>query len=46
MAESWYLRYPHIARDLITFAAEEDIWLASLTEAADSRGTPGVAADC
>ena len=34
MAESCYLRYPHLARDLITFAAEDDIWLASLSEAA------------
>ena len=39
MAESWYLRYPHLARDLITFAAEDDVWLASLSEAADGRGT-------
>ncbi len=34
-----YLRYPHVARDLITFAAEDDVWLASLSEAADGRGT-------
>ena len=33
MAESGYLRYPHVARDLITFAAEDDVWLASLSEA-------------
>lgn len=39
MAESCYLRYPHIARDLITFTAEDDVWLASLSEAADGRGT-------
>jgi tricorn protease len=39
MAESSYLRYPHIARDLVTFAAEDDVWLASLSEAADGRGT-------
>ena len=39
VAESCYLRYPHIARDLITFAAEDDVWLASLSEAADGRGT-------
>ena len=38
MAESGYLRYPHVARDLITFTAEDDIWLASLSEAADGRG--------
>jgi tricorn protease len=34
-----YLRYPHVARDLITFTAEDDVWLASLSEAADGRGT-------
>jgi tricorn protease len=39
VAESCYLRYPHIARDLITFTAEDDVWLASLSEAADGRGT-------
>jgi hypothetical protein len=39
VAESCYLRYPHVARDLITFAAEDDVWLASLSEAADDRGT-------
>ena len=21
-----YLRYPHLARDLITFTAEDDVW--------------------
>ena len=36
--ESGYLRYPHIARDLITFAAEDDVWLASLSEAAGDGG--------
>ncbi len=39
MAESCYLRYPHLARDLIAFTAEDDVWLASLSEAADGRGT-------
>jgi tricorn protease len=39
VAESDYLRYPHVARDLITFAAEDDVWLASLSEAAAGRGT-------
>src|ERR1700733_14534273 len=34
-----YLRYPHLARDLITFTAEDDVWLASLSEATDGRGT-------
>jgi len=29
VAESSYLRYPNIARDLITFTAEDDVWLAS-----------------
>ena len=38
MAESCYLRYPHLARDLITFTAEDDVWLASLSEAAGGRG--------
>jgi tricorn protease len=33
-----YLRYPHVARDLITFAAEDDVWLASLSEAASGSG--------
>jgi tricorn protease len=39
VAESCYLRYPYVARDLITFTAEDDVWLASLSEAADGRGT-------
>lgn len=39
MAASSYLRYPHVACDLITFTAEDDVWLASLSEAADGRGT-------
>jgi tricorn protease len=39
MAESCYLRYPHLARDLITFVAQDDVWLASLSEAAGGRGT-------
>jgi len=38
VADSWYLRYPQVARDLITFKAEDDVWLASLCEAADGRG--------
>jgi tricorn protease len=33
-----YLRYPHVARDLITFTAEDDVWLASLSDAADGGG--------
>ena len=39
MPESWYLRYPHVAGDLLTFTAEDDVWLASLSEAAGGRGT-------
>jgi hypothetical protein len=39
VAESCYLGYPHLARDLVTFTAEDDVWLASLSEAADGRGT-------
>ncbi|WP_027341519.1 S41 family peptidase [Hamadaea tsunoensis] len=38
MAESHYLRYPHIARDLLTFVAEDGVWLASLSEAAGGQG--------
>ncbi len=34
-----YLRYPHLADDLIAFTAEDDVWLASLSEAADRGGT-------
>ena len=36
---SSYLRYPHVARDLVTFAAEDDVWLASLSDAAGGHGT-------
>jgi len=38
VSESCYLRYPHVAGDLITFTAEDDVWLASLSEAAGGRG--------
>jgi tricorn protease len=38
VTDSWYLRYPHLAGDLLTFAAEDDIWLASLSETAQGRG--------
>jgi tricorn protease len=34
VASSSYLRYPHLSGDLVTFVAEDDIWLAPLTEAA------------
>jgi tricorn protease len=37
--ESFYLRYPHVAGDLITFTAQDDVWLASLSEAAGGHGT-------
>lgn len=33
MAESGYLRYPHIGHDLVTFVAEDDVWIASLSGA-------------
>jgi tricorn protease len=39
VADSGYLRYPHVAGDLITFTAEDDVWLASLSEAASGSGT-------
>jgi len=38
VAESCYLRFPHVARDLITFTAQDDVWLASVSEAADGNG--------
>jgi len=34
-----YLRYPHLAGDLVTFVAEDDVWLASLSEAAGGGGS-------
>jgi tricorn protease len=37
--QACYLRYPHLARDLVTFVAEDDVWLASLSEAAGRPGT-------
>jgi tricorn protease len=36
-----YLRYPHLAGDLVTFVAEDDVWLAQLTEAAGGGGGSG-----
>lgn len=30
MASSHYLRYPHLSGDLVTFAAENDVWVAPL----------------
>jgi tricorn protease len=37
MGESGYLRYPHIARDLVTFVAEDDVWIAPLSAAAEGE---------
>jgi len=39
MGQLGYLRYPHVARDLITFVAEDDVWLASMSEAVVGGGT-------
>jgi tricorn protease len=38
VADSAYLRYPHLSGDLITFAAEDDVWLAPLGETANGGG--------
>ncbi|HEU5333052.1 MAG TPA: S41 family peptidase [Actinocrinis sp.] len=38
MADSAYLRYPHLSGDLITFTAEDDVWLAPLGETANGGG--------
>ncbi|HEX4787356.1 MAG TPA: hypothetical protein VH372_02755, partial [Actinospica sp.] len=35
MADNTYLRYPHLSHDLLTFVAEDDVWLAPLDAAAD-----------
>jgi tricorn protease len=35
VADSSYLRFPHLAHNLLTFAAQDDVWLAPLDEAAD-----------
>ena len=37
MPSSAYLHHPHLSGDLITFAADDEIWLASAGEAAGSR---------
>jgi tricorn protease len=34
VVEDTYLRFPHLSRDLLTFVAEDDVWLAPLGEAA------------
>jgi tricorn protease len=36
MAPSAYLHHPHLSGDLITFAADDDVWLASTSEATGS----------
>ena len=33
MADSSYLRFPHLAHNLLAFAAEDDVWLAPLDQA-------------
>src|SRR5258708_2454130 len=33
-----YLRYPHLAGDRVTFVADDDVWLAALTEATGGGG--------
>ena len=33
MAENNYLRFPHLAGNLLTFVAEDDVWLAPLDQA-------------
>ena len=34
MADSSYLRFPHLAHNLLAFVAEDDVWLAPLDQAA------------
>ena len=38
MADSSYLRFPHISHNLLTFVAEDDVWLAPLDEAVAGTG--------
>lgn len=35
VAENPYLRFPHLSRNLLTFVAEDDVWLAPVDQAAD-----------
>ena len=35
VADSSYLRFPHLAQNLLTFVAADDVWLAPLDAAAD-----------
>ena len=37
MADSSYLRFPHLARNLLAFTAEDDVWLAPLDQAVAGR---------
>ncbi|HEV2636824.1 MAG TPA: PDZ domain-containing protein [Actinocrinis sp.] len=39
MAASSYLRYPHLAQDLLVFAAEDDVWLVPVGGGRASRLT-------
>ncbi len=42
VADSSYLRFPHVAGNLLTFVAQDDVWLARLDEAvADSADSAG-----
>ena len=38
MADSSYLRFPHISHNLLTFVAEDDVWLVPLDEAVAGTG--------
>ena len=37
VAENSYLRFPHLAGNLLTFVAEDDVWLAPVDAAVDGR---------
>jgi len=37
VADSSYLRFPHLAHNLLAFAAEDDVWLAPLDQAVAGR---------
>jgi tricorn protease len=38
VAENPYLRFPHVSRNLLTFVAEDDVWLAPLDQAGQDGG--------
>ena len=38
MADSSYLRFPHLSQNLLTFVSEDDVWLAPLDEAVAGTG--------